>query len=89
MNSVGLIVDIIGWAGAIFLLYAYARVSSGSLSGQSTLFQLLNVAGSICFIINSGYHEAYPSVFVNIVWAGIALRVLGKNRREGPLNTGG
>ena len=78
-----LLIDIIGWIGAGMLLYAYARVSSGSWSGQSMAFQLLNVVGSIGFIINSGYHGAYPSVFVNIVWAGIALRVLSKGGTRG------
>jgi hypothetical protein len=78
--SATLLIDIIGWIGAGMLLYAYARVSNGSWSGQSTAFQLLNVGGSLCFIINSGYHGAYPSVFVNVVWAAIGFRVLGKRR---------
>jgi hypothetical protein len=80
--TLGLTVDIVGWIGAACLLYAYARVSSGKWSGQSAVFQGLNVAGSICFIINSGYHGAYPSVFVNVIWAAIALRVLAKARGE-------
>ena len=70
------LIDILGWIGAILLLYAYMQVSAGRWTGQSRVFQLLNVGGSILFIINSGYHGAYPSVFVNVVWSAVALRTL-------------
>lgn len=72
----GILIDVLGWIGALLLLYAYARVSSGSWNGQSRPFQGCNIAGSILFIVNSGFHGAYPSVFVNIVWAAIAIRTL-------------
>ena len=83
--TAAVLIDIIGWIGAGMLLYAYARVSSGRWSGRSVPFQLLNVGGSIGFIVNSGYHGAYPSVFVNIIWAAIALRVLQKVRAGRPV----
>ena len=75
MNTL-LIVDILGWIGATLLLYAYLQVSAGRWQGQARPYQVLNVAGSILFIINSGYHQAYPSVFVNIIWSAIAIRTL-------------
>jgi len=73
-----LIIDVLGWIGACLLLFAYLQVSAGRWHGHSRLFQLLNVAGSLLFILNSGYHGAYPSVFVNIVWAGIAVVTLAR-----------
>ena len=76
--TIAIVVDVLGWIGAVLLLYAYARVSAGSWNGQARWFQICNVAGSILFIINSGYHGAYPSVFVNIVWGAIALRVVAR-----------
>ena len=76
--SDSLVIDILGWIGAALLLYAYARVSAGRWSGQSRVFQYFNIAGSLLFIVNSGYHGAYPSMFVNIVWAGIGLAMLFK-----------
>jgi hypothetical protein len=76
--TIALAVDVLGWIGAALLLYAYARVSAGTWTGQSRWFQVCNIAGSMLFIVNSGYHGAYPSVFVNIVWAAIALRVLSR-----------
>jgi hypothetical protein len=78
--STTLIIDVLGWLGASFLLFAYLQVSAGRWHGQSRTFQLLNIAGSLLFILNSGYHGAYPSVFVNIVWAGIAVFTLRRAR---------
>ena len=79
--SVLLVVDILGWIGAVLLLYGYARVSSGTWTGSTRGYQVVNIAGSLLFIINSGYHGAYPSVAVNIIWAGIALFTLMKIAR--------
>ena len=69
-------VDVLGWIGAVMLLYAYGRVSSGTWTGQTRAYQVLNVVGSALFIINTAYHRAFPPLFVNIVWAAIALRAL-------------
>jgi hypothetical protein len=71
-----LLVDILGWIGAALLLYAFLQVSAGRWHGQSRPYQVLNLAGSILFIINTGFHGAYPSVFVNIIWSAIAIRTL-------------
>ena len=81
--SLSLVVDILGWIGAVLLLYGYARVSSGKWTGGTKGYQVVNIAGSILFIINSGYHGAYPSVAVNVIWAAIALVTLVKIGRQG------
>lgn len=67
-----LIVDGIGWAGAVALLIAYSLVSLRGVKGTSVGFQLLNMAGSALLIVNSAYYGAYPSAFLNVVWIGIA-----------------
>ena len=41
--------------------------------GTSIPYQLLNLAGGACLIFNTIYYRAYPSTFVNLVWAGIAI----------------
>lgn len=82
--TVTLMVDMLGWAGAGVLLVAYYQVSAGRWQGDAPRFQALNVLGSLLLIVNSGYHGAYPSVFVNIVWAGIAVFTLARARRERP-----
>lgn len=65
--------DIIGWLGALSVLYAYFMVSTGRLKGNSLHFQAANIAGAVCLAINTFYNHAYPSTVVNIIWIGIAL----------------
>ena len=68
-----LIFDVIGWIGAFLLLLAYAMVSFKKLEADSLVYQGLNVAASVLLAINTIYHGAFPSSFVNIVWTIIAV----------------
>ena len=72
------VVDIIGWVGAIVLLAAYASVSARRLQGDSHIYQVLNLIGGACLIVNTVYYGAYPSAVVNIVWIGIAVYTLAR-----------
>lgn len=71
-----LFVDVVGWAGALLIIAAYALLSTGRLEGRSRLYQWMNVVGSVGFIINSGWNGAYPSAALNVVWIGIGLYAL-------------
>lgn len=76
--------DSLGWAGAFLLLLAYALVSFKKLAADSLAYQGLNVVASILLAINTLYHRAYPSSFVNIVWTFIAIfAILTVGRRYG------
>jgi hypothetical protein len=75
-------VDLIGWAGAVALLFAYAVVSFGRLRADSSRYQLLNAFGSCCLIVNTAYYRAYPSTFVNIIWIMIAILASINARRK-------
>ena len=81
-----LIFDSLGWIGAFLLLLAYALVSFKKLAADSLAYQGMNVAASILLAINTLYHRAYPSSFVNIVWTFIAifaiLTVVGKYGKD-------
>ncbi len=70
------LIDIGGWIGAGLLLSAYALVSRGFISGQSRAYQGLNIGGSALFILNSGYHGAYPSAGLNVIWLSIGAYTL-------------
>jgi hypothetical protein len=76
-----LIIDIVGWIGAITLLLAYGAVSRGHTQGMSFQYQLWNAIGSVCLLVNSGYYRAFPSSFVNFVWIGIAIVTIHHNRK--------
>lgn len=66
-----LLVEIVGWAGALLILAGYALLTSGRVTAQSPLYQWLNVVGAAGFIVNGLANEAYPSAGLNIVWMGI------------------
>ena len=75
-------IEIAGWAAALLILGSYVLVSTGKLSGQSGAFQWLNVAGSLGFVVNSGYHGAIPSTALNVVWCAVGLATLWTLRRR-------
>ena len=71
-----LFTEIFGWIGSAAVILAYGLISTNKLQSNSSLYQLLNLLGSICLIFNTGYYHAYPSTVVNIVWSFIALFAL-------------
>lgn len=77
-----LFIEIIGWLGAIFVLTAYILLSINKISSKGYLYQMLNLSGAIFLIINTFYLKAYPSMFVNVVWVGIAILGMYKNKQS-------
>jgi hypothetical protein len=71
-----IIIDITGWFGSVCVLAAYGMLSLHKLTAHSRLYQILNISGSLCLIINTIFYSAYPSTFVNIVWLIIAIFAL-------------
>ncbi len=80
--STGMLVDIIGWLGAVAILVAYTMVSTRGVRGDSIAYQTLNIIGSAGLVTNTLYYGAYPSTLVNVVWAGIAVYTLLVVRRR-------
>jgi hypothetical protein len=66
-------IDIIGWIGAGSVLLAYLMVSMRLLQGDSPRYQMLNLVGGVCLVVNTLYFGAYPSSLVNLIWVGIAI----------------
>ena len=87
MTPVELAVEIAGWAGASLILAAYLLLSMGRVTGQSLLYQGMNVAGAAGFIVNGWWHGAVPSAVLNVIWmmiGGVALWRITRLRRGGP-----
>ncbi len=66
-----LVVEIIGWTGAVLMLTAYMLVSMGRMRGTAPPFQWMNAVGAACFVVNTWWHGAIPSMVVNAIWSGI------------------
>jgi hypothetical protein len=77
------LVEILGWVGAILILAAYGLLSAERLTGQSRLYQWMNLVGAAGFVVNGWWHGALPSTALNVVWmliGAVALwRIAGKS----------
>jgi len=71
-----ILVDVLGWIGAVLFLTAYALVSLKKVEGDSILFQGINIVAGIFLITNTVYWKAYPSAALNLAWIGIAIFTL-------------
>ena len=76
----GLVVDVVGWIGAVALLTAYALVSSGRVGGRGPAFQALNLVGAVGLLVNGVWHGAWPSAALNTVWLVVGLAALTRLR---------
>ncbi|MEO6256777.1 MAG: hypothetical protein ABIO69_08210 [Sphingomicrobium sp.] len=82
MTPVELAIEAAGWAGAALILLAYLLLSMGQLTGQSRLYQGMNIVGAAGFTVNGWWHGALPSAVLNVIWmliGAVALwRILAK-----------
>ncbi|MBI1770211.1 MAG: hypothetical protein HY015_01815 [Bacteroidetes bacterium] len=74
--------QIIGWIGASLYITAYFLLSTKRLHADKLTFQLMNILGGICLVVNSLHQEDYPSLFTNLVWASIGLFAIYYNRHN-------
>ena len=84
MTALEIAIEVAGWAGASLILGAYLLLSMGRVTGQSLLYQGMNVAGAAGFIVNGWWHGAVPSAALNVVWmliGGVALWRITARRR--------
>ena len=66
-------IEIVGWLAAALMLSAYLLLTRGRVSSRSNFYHWMNVLSGAGFVINSGWNGAYPSAFINVIWAAIGL----------------
>jgi hypothetical protein len=76
------LVEILGWIGSVLIVGSYALNITGRLAATSNLYVLANIMGGLFFVVNTYFHQAYPSMFVNIVWVIIAIIMLNKKDKN-------
>jgi hypothetical protein len=85
MTPLEIVVEVAGWVGAGLILLGYLLISTGKLTGQSSTYHWINLAGAVGFTINGWWHGAIPSAALNVVWGAIAVYALTRlARRRGP-----
>jgi hypothetical protein len=77
------LVEVAGWAGASLILSAYLLLSMQKVTGQSKLYQGMNIVGAAGFIVNGFWHGAIPSAVLNVVWMLIGVVTLWRIRTRG------
>ena len=82
MSAVEIAVEVAGWTGALLILLGYLAITTGKLTGDSALYQWINVAGATGFVVNGWWHGAIPSAALNIVWLLIGSVALIRLRRR-------
>jgi hypothetical protein len=75
-------IEILGWIASVLIVGSYALNITGRLKANSKWYVWANIIGGLFFVINTFFHQAYPSMFVNIVWVIIAFVMIFKNKNS-------
>lgn len=78
MSNLEIVVEVMGWAASILIVGSYALNIWGKIHANSKSYVWANIIGGLFFVVNTYYHQAYPSMMVNIVWVIIAIGLLCK-----------
>ncbi|MFZ7087339.1 CBU_0592 family membrane protein [Curtobacterium sp. RRHDQ10] len=71
----GVVIESLGWFGAVTILVGYLLFSAGRLP-NGVVYQTVNLVGALAITVNVAAHHALPSTLVNGIWAVIAAVVL-------------
>jgi len=77
-----ILVEILGWLGSVMIVGAYFFNIRGKLAASSPVYIWCNCVGGLFFTLNTFYHQAYPSMIVNIIWVFIAIAALLKKKPD-------
>ena len=67
-----ILIQTAGWAGTFLIVLAYFLVSFKKIDSGKKAYQLMNLLGAIGVGVNVFYHQAWPALVMEIIWAGIA-----------------
>lgn len=70
------LLHVIGTGGAICVLLAYFLVSNGKVTSSSVPFQLINLVGAALLTTYALMLQGWSLVFLNGIWALIAIVAL-------------
>jgi hypothetical protein len=82
----GIIIEVLGWIASVLIVGSYALNITGKLPASSKTYVLANIIGGVFFVVNTYYHKAYPSMFVNVVWVIIAIYMISKKKSNSKID---
>lgn len=77
-----ILIEVLGWIGSVLIVGSYALNITGKLAANNKIYVVANIIGGIFFVVNTYYHQAYPSMLVNIIWVIIALVMLSRKKAQ-------
>jgi len=78
-----LTIEIMGWVASVLIVGSYALNITGRLKANSNWYVWANIIGGLFFVINTYFHQAFPSMVVNIIWVIIAFVMIFKKKKKG------
>jgi hypothetical protein len=78
----GILIEVLGWIASVLIVGSYALNITGKLPASSKIYVLANIIGGVFFVVNTYFHKAYPSMFVNVVWVIIAIYMISKKEKN-------
>ena len=77
-----MLIESLGWIASVLIVGSYALNITGRLKAESSWYILANIIGGFFFVINTYFHQAYPSMVVNFIWVIIAVVMIAKNKKK-------
>jgi uncharacterized protein with PQ loop repeat len=78
----GILIEVLGWIASVLIVGSYALNITGKLAANSKTYVVSNLVGGLFFVLNTYYHQAYPSMLVNFIWVIIAIVMLFKKDKN-------
>jgi hypothetical protein len=75
-------VELLGWVASVLIVGSYALNITGKLPAESKGYIFANIFGGLFFVINTYFHQAYPSMVVNMIWVVIAIVMIAKKKSK-------
>jgi hypothetical protein len=76
-----ILIECLGWIASVLIVGSYALNITGRLQAESKWYILANIIGGFFFVINTYFHQAYPSMMVNFIWVIIAIVMIAKKKK--------
>jgi len=73
MSNIEKYFELIGWLGFVLIVSAYLLVTIKLVEVNSATYHLLNLVGALCMVVNARHKGARPLLWLNIVWALVAI----------------
>lgn len=76
-----ILIESLGWIASVLIVGSYALNITGRLPAESKWYVWANIIGGFFFVINTYFHQAYPSMVVNIIWVIIAIVMILRRKK--------